>query len=291
MPMIGIILSLLTAFTYSLSIILIRERIDESNYLSIATALSLIGNIILWPLIPAFTNLRSINIQSIPFFIMAGIFAPGISRIFYYKGMELLGASINASIFATYPLFSSILAALLLKEIVTMNIWLGIMAIMVGVIFIERSIAKPPKVKAKSISKKGLIFPFLASITTALSYISRKHGLNICGEPLLSVVMGYFSALLSQLLALRLLRMPSPLSSKDIRLFWKPGVLLIIGWVSASYALNYEKVSIITTIMQAEPLFILILTYLKLREVERISMKVVIGTILIIMGVSLVTIR
>ncbi|MEM1514452.1 MAG: DMT family transporter [Candidatus Bathyarchaeia archaeon] len=289
--MIGVILALITAFIYGLSVVLIRERISESNYLSVAVVLSLIGNIILWPLTLTLINLRNVNIQSIPFFIIAGIFSPGIGRIFYYKGMEKLGVSINASIYATYPLFSSILATLLLGEIVTPNVWLGIIAIMLGVIFIERSIARPPNIKTKPISRKGLIFPFLASIIMALSYLSRKYGLNICSEPLLGVTIGYSSALLSQLLVSRLLRMPLLPSFKDIHLFWRPGVLLILGWTSATYALNYEKVSVITTIIQVEPLFILFLTFLKLRELERISTKVVIGTILIVIGVSLVTLK
>jgi uncharacterized membrane protein len=65
---------------------------------------------------------------------------------------------------------------------------------------------------------------------------------------------------------------------KDLRLFWKPGASLSLAWILTFYALSYERVSIVTPLLQTEPLFVLLLAYLHLKGLERISLKVVTGT-------------
>jgi drug/metabolite transporter (DMT)-like permease len=211
--------------------------------------------------------------------------APGITRLLYNKGMEVLGVSINASMFATYPMYSSILAALLLGEIIAPENWIGLICIVAGVMFIERSLGK--KTEMKKISKKGLIFPLFATLTIASSLLVRKYGLTIYNEPLLGVAIGYSSSFLLYLLLLTSKTQYSMPLWKDLRLFWKPGVFLSLGWILSFYALSYERVSIVTPLLQTEPLFVLLLAYLYLKGLERISLKVVTGTILIVIGIYL----
>ena len=292
--MIGIVLALLASFAYSLSIVLIRQKLADSNYFSATIMVTIIGNIILWPLALLFTDLSTVNLQGIPFFIIAGMLAPGITRMLYYKGMAVLGVVVNASIFATYPLYSSILAVLLLGEILTPENWIGIIFIVIGVVFVGSSLGNPTT-EHKRIFNKGLIFPLLATLTVAFSYLVRKYGLNICSEPLFAVAIGYSSSFLFPLLLHAWKHAPSssirdPTSlGKELQLFWKPGVCLSLGWVLAFYALSYEGVSIVTSLLQTESLFVLFLAHVHLKELERISSKVIIGTILVVIGVMLVS--
>jgi drug/metabolite transporter (DMT)-like permease len=285
--MIGVVLALLAAFSYGLSVVLIRKKLDESNYFSATMMVTVTGNIILWPPALLFTNLKTVNLRGILFFIIAGMLAPGITRLLYYKGMDVLGVSINASIFATYPMYSSVLAVLLLGEVIAPENWIGVICMVAGVMFIERSLDKP-KTETKKIFKKGLIFPLLATLTIASSQLVRKYGLNIYNEPLLGVAIGYSSSFLLYLLLLTSSKMQYSMPLwKDLRLFWKSGVFLSLGWILSFYALSYERVSIVTPLLQTEPLFVLLLAYLHLKELERISLKVVTGTILIVIGIYL----
>ncbi|NIR86988.1 EamA family transporter, partial [Candidatus Bathyarchaeota archaeon] len=87
--MIGIVLALLAALGYGLSVVLIRKQLDESNYIFATLVLTATGNIILWPLALLFTDLGTINFEGVLFFVIAGILAPGIARLGYYKGMEV----------------------------------------------------------------------------------------------------------------------------------------------------------------------------------------------------------
>lgn len=193
--MIGVVLAVFSALAFGFSVVLIGKKIDESNFLFAALVLTVTGNIILWPLAFLFTDLRTFNFEGVLFFAIAGILAPGIARLGYYKGMEVVGVSVNASIFAAYPMYSSILAVVLLKEALTPEKWIGIVCIVVGVVCIERG-SSNLKTGPERISKKGLVFPLLSSLAIALSQIVRKHGLNIYNQPLLGVAIGYSSTLL-----------------------------------------------------------------------------------------------
>ena len=290
--MIGIFLAILSALAYSSSAVLVRKRLIESNYFSAARAVTITVNIILWPLAFLFVDPRRTVLQGVLLFVIAGILA-GISSILYYKGMEILGVSINASILSTYPMYSSILAVFLLGETITPEHWIGIVCIIAGVIFVERH-AENFKSESKIFSKKSLFFPLLATLTVAFSYIVRKSGLIMYNEPLLDAAMEQFSAaVLLLLLSLTFsfgTQRPKHLK-KEIRVFWKAGVCQAFGWILASYALSHEQVSIVTPIIQTKPLFILLLSYLYLTGLERISLKVIIGTILIVTGVILISMQ
>jgi drug/metabolite transporter (DMT)-like permease len=285
--MMGIVLALLASFAYSLSAILIRMKLDESDYLSATVIVIVTGNLVLWPPALIFTNLKTMNLQSFLLFIIAGILAPGITRILYNKGIETLGVALNASIFATYPIYSTILAVLLLDEILIPQNWIGLIFIVVGVIIIERDLDKY-EVRVK-VSRRSLFFPLFATLTIASSQILRKYGLSISNEPLLGVAVGYSSALLLYLPILVFSNNFQCFFRKGFKLFWKAGVCLALGWLLSFYALSFERVSIVIPLIQMEPLFVLLLTYLYLKKLECITLRTVISTFLIFIGAMLVS--
>jgi len=290
--MIGIALALLSALSFGLSQILVRRNLDKSNFVYISLTVTIMGNIILWPLALTFTNLNTINPEGLLLFVFAGLLAPGIARLFYFKGMETAGISANASIFATYPLYTSITAILLLGETLTAENWTGLACIIAGVIFVGRSINNGDA-RPKSTSKKGLIVPVLGSLALAFSQIVRKEGLNIYNEPLLGVAVGYTTALIVYLLVMAFSKdaRTTGFSRKDLQMFWKPGVGIAAGWLLSFLALSQEMVSIVAPILQTELLFILFFAYIFLRKLEKFSFKLVASALLIVAGVILISIN
>jgi uncharacterized membrane protein len=290
--MFGVLLALLSALSFGLSQILVRKSLHKSNFLYITLTVTIMGNIILWPLVLAFTNLNTINPEGILLFIIAGLLAPGVARLFYFKGMETAGMSTNASIFSTYPLYTSIIATLLLGEALTMENWTGLMCIIVGVFFIGRNINNGDT-QTTNTTKKGIFIAFLGSLFMAFSQILRKEGLNIYNEPLLGVTAGYTTSLIVYLLVIRLSRNTETprFSLNDVRNFWKPGVGIATGWLLAFVALSQEMVSIVAPILQTELLFIIFFAYVFLRKQEKVTLKLAASAILIVVGVILVIIN
>lgn len=278
--------------SFGLSQILVRKNLDKSNFIHISLTVTIMGNIILWPLALYSTNLNTINPEGLLLFVFAGLLAPAIARLFYFKGMETAGISANASIFATYPLYTTIAAILLLGETPTTENWIGLASIIVGVISVGRLVNNSEN-SPKKPSRKGLIIPVVGSLALAFSQIVRKEALNIYNQPLLGVAVGYTATLLVYLIVMTLSKntRTSKFSRQDIKMFWKPGVGIAMGWLLSFLALSQEMVSIVAPILQTELLFILLFTYIFLRKIEKISLKLVASALLIVIGVILISIN
>lgn len=290
--MLDILFALFSALALGSSQILVRKNLDKSNFFYISLTVTIMGNIILWPLTFFFTDLNTINPEGLMLFIIAGLFAPGIARIFYFKGMETAGVSANSSIFATYPLFTSIIAILLLDEVLSIENWIGLLCVVTGVIVIGRYVNQN-NIQTKRISKKGLIVPVFGALALASSQIVRKESLNIINQPLLGTAIGYSTSLIVYLSVMKLFKGEkiSNFSRQDFQMFWKPGIGIALGWLLSFFALSQGLVSIIVPILQVELLFILLFSYIFLRKLEKISIKLVSSAILIITGVILLSIN
>ena len=290
--MFGIALALLSALSLGLSQILVRKNIEKSNFVYISLTVTIMGNIILWPLTLMFTDLNTLNPEGLLLFIVAGLLAPGIARLFYFKGMQTAGISANASIFATYPIFTSIMAVSLLGEALSIENWIGLVCVIAGVIFIGRNINNNDT-QTKHTSKKGLIVPVVGSLAIAFSQIVRKESLIVYNQPLLGAAVGYTIALIVYILVMVFSKTSRTrkFSRQDIHLFWKPGVGIAAGWLLSFLALSQEMVSIVVPILQTELLFILFFAYIFLRNLEKISFKLIVNAILIVVGVILISIN
>ena len=290
--MFGIVLALLSAMSFGLSQILVRRNLEKSSAIYISITVTLIGNIILWPLALTYTDMSTLNPEGLLLFVFAGLLAPAIARLYYFKGMESVGISVNATIFSVYPLYTSIVAVLLLGEMLTAENWIGLACIIIGVIFVGKNIDNCNSNTKKAL-KSALIFSVLGSLALSFSQIVRKEGLNVYNQPLLGVAVSYTTTLIFYVLFLAFSKnyKTRAFSLNDIRMFWKPGIGIAIGWMLSFLALSQELVSIVVPVLQTELLFILLFTCVFLRKIEEISFKLAASALLIIVGVMLISIN
>ena len=286
--MIGSALALLSALASGISVVLVSKYSKKSNAFNISLIISCIGMVILWPLAVLLTNLKTASLEGLAFFAIGGVLTPGLVRLFYYGGLKKLGASVNSSVFSIYPLYSSILAVLLLSEILSLENWVGILCVVFGVIFVETS-SREINGNDRT-SRKSLIFPVLGGLTLGISSIIRKYALDLYDAPILGVAVAYTFSLLPYLLLIALSTSTrKELSLKrDFRFFWIAGIGQALSWILSFYALSYAEVSTITPLLSIEPLFVAFFAYFYLREVERVSPKLVASIILTVFGVVLV---
>jgi drug/metabolite transporter (DMT)-like permease len=287
--MIGTVLALFAAATSGLSVILVRKHSAESNAFNISLIISLTGIAVLWPLAVLLTDFGTINLEGLLLFAISGVLTPGLVRLFYYSGLKRLGAPVNASLFAVYPLYSCFLAVLLLSEILSLENWIGIMLVIFGGIFVGTNSRKNSTGDKRS--RKNLALPIVGGLALAVASIIRKYALNLYNAPLLGVAVAYTFSLLSYSLMLMLSASTrKELSLKrDLRFFWKTGIGQALAWILIFYALSYEQVSIVTPLLAIEPIFVAFFAYLYLRKLEYVSPKLAVSMILTVFGVILVT--
>lgn len=287
--MISSILAIVVALIWALSATLARREIDKSDFFSASIVTAIVGVTILIPLALLLTPLSSINIYGVLLFLLAGFFI-GFVRLLYFKGMEEVGASVNASIYASNPIFSALIAAILLGEELTYGAWIGIVCVICGASVIQRAMYIDD---LKSESKMGgIIYPLLAAILAGFSYVIKKQGLNLCDAPIMGAATGEVATLCLYLLIGPTLPSikHSVLDKQSFKLFWRPGLGICIGNLLLFYAFRYGDVSTVVPLIRIEPLFIFLLTHYYLKGVEAISLKLVIGAITIILGAILVVI-
>jgi len=288
--MLGPILALLSAVAAGLSVVIVGKYSKKTNAFNVSLIVSCVGMAILWPLAVLLTDFGAVNLEGILLFAVGGVLTPGLVRLFYYGGLKRLGASVNSAVFSIYPLYSAILAVLLLSEILSPGNWVGILCIVLGVVFVEIS-SREINGGNKS-AWKNLVFPVLGGLTLGVSSIIRKYALDIYDAPVLGVAVAYtFSLLPFLLLFVSFASTRRELALKrDLRLFWAAGIGQAISWILSFYAVSYEEVAIVMPLMSVESLFVVFFAYFYLKEVERISPKLVASIVLTVLGVVLVII-
>jgi len=289
--MLGIILALLSAAASSISVVLVRKRSEGSTAFNISLVITCVGMLLLWPLAIASTAFEQVTLMGFVLFAVSGVFSPGLVRLLYYHGMKKLGASVNSSVYATYPLYSALLAVVLLSEVLTVWNVFGIVTILAAIVFVDLSISKSNGEGCGG-SRKCLIFPILGGVTLGVSSIIRKYALDISNAPVFGVAVAYTFSFLPYFL---ILAQSAPTRKRlalkrNLRWFWAAGIGQAVTWILAFYALSFEQVSLVTPLLSTEPLFVAIFALAYLRELERVSLRLLASIGLTILGVVLIMI-
>lgn len=287
--MLGEVLALLSAAASGISVVLVRKHSASASVFNMSLVITAVGMAVLWPLALAEGRLDALNLAGFALFAVSGLLSPGLVRLFYYKGLKDLGASVNSSIFAVYPLYALLPALLLLNETVTVWNFLGVAAIISGVILVERFING--KNGHADSGWKEFIAPALGGVMLGGATVFRKLALEQTNAPILGVAVAYVFSLLPYVLALgAYLPARKALSLKsNLRWFWIAGIGQAFSWLLAFYALSVEQISITTPLLAVEPLFVVAFGYFYVRELERVSLKLAASIAATVLGVVLIT--
>ena len=279
--------ALATAFFSALHNVLTKKGLRYSNAAT-AVIISLVINIIfLWGVSLLFVPLDSLASPGILIFVIVGLFQPGLTRLLTYKGIETLGVAIADPMRATTPLFSALMAILLLGEDMTPPVFWATLLIIAGIILLSHRGGSVDKIRLLYI-----LYPFSASLLAGFSQVLRKFGLGAVPHPFLAAAVTATSSLGVSLLTLWISgkRKESLLLDRRCLPYYLPaGVSVSLAMVSIYFALDLGKVTVVTPISSTAPLFALTLSALFLRDVERVTMKIVFGACLIVAGVLLIS--
>lgn len=284
-----IFLSLSTALFYGLDPFFIKKGLFENHNPIVATIISLTVNLFFFFTLSIITS-QFIHVGGgLIFFILAGLFAPGLGRIFSYKGIDKLGASISAPLQGTETLFSFLLAVIFLQEKISPPILIGTGSIFFGIIILKRETERQQDGPDQWVrNKKYLWLPIISAGLYGTSVFLRKLGLNEIQSPILGAMTTSLTSwgLIALFLTKREIRRDFiSMNKKAICFFLLSGGCTSLAWLSLFYALSIGKVVMVAPLQNSHPLFTVLLSSLFLRKVERVSYKTFIGAILIIGGI------
>jgi len=243
-----------------------------------------VGTVGLWAAVIIMGSLEAVHATGIAFFVAAGLIGTVAGRLLRFISIEQVGASVASAVINLSPFISTGLAILVLGEQVTVPILAGTVVIVLGTILLSAS------GRHLGFRPRQLTIPFLSAACFGVVAILRKLGLSQTG-PVLGFAVNVTTALVAFTVFLVLSgnRRAMLCQRRNLGYFVAAGVAENAGVFLGLMALNLGSVSVVVPLSGVGPLFVLPLSFFFLKGVERLSLRVVLGTVLVVLGVYLVT--
>ena len=138
----GIILSISAACCWSIGATLARLGLRSGMRTSTATFVSTLGSLPLLAILAIsvnFHDLASLSLKAILWFFMVGIINYVMARQFNYISIKHIGVTKATPLFASSPVFATVLAVVFLGESINALIIIGTLSILSGIYLVVTS--------------------------------------------------------------------------------------------------------------------------------------------------------
>ena len=277
-----------SSFLFALHNLFTKKALRYSNPATAVISSLLINIVFLWSVSIIFLPLSSLASSALLIFVAVGFFQPGLTRLLTYKGIDALGVAITDPIRATTPLFSAAMAIIFLGEKITLPIIIATFMIIAGITLLSW---RQGSMKLTG-SAVFLWYPIIASALAGATQVARKFGLASVPHPFLAAAVTATSSFVVSVLTMWYVEKTQETWKMNRQCFWwflAAGVTVSLSMVCIYYALDRGKVSAVIPVSSTGPFFSLILTALFLRDVERVTLRIVSSAAMIVSGVLLIT--
>ncbi|HEY7554860.1 MAG TPA: EamA family transporter [Candidatus Binatia bacterium] len=273
------------ALCFSIAHILIRRGLVESNALTGSFISLAMSAVVSWALVPFFVSPSQVWIPAVLVFVTAGIFAPGIGRTLSYVGIEKIGVARSVPIANSSPIVASIFAVIFLGESWAPRNIAGTLSVIAGVVIL--SMVKPAQGPWR---KLDVIYPLIGAVAFGASTTLRKLGLGYSNVPIMAAAVTSGTAAIFSFILLQIKggKEAFKLTRRSAAWLFAAGIFNTAAMLSVFYALSHGKVVIVEPLVSSNPVLSLLLTSIFLRDVEALSLRVIIGALLTVAGTILV---
>jgi drug/metabolite transporter (DMT)-like permease len=196
-----------------------------------------------------------------------------------------MGSAVTSTIVNTTPMFSTLLAMLLLGERPGPLVLAGVALIVGGLAIISWEGTE------RWWEKTELIFPFLAALLFSLKDVTVRWGLGGSDSPVLAAAIAAVTSTVEIFLINRYVhREIFALPPKQvIHWFVSSGLFTGGSFFFMFLALSMERVSIIAPLINSYAVFVLVLAPLIARRIERVTLRKAAGAVLVVAGIFLIS--
>jgi drug/metabolite transporter (DMT)-like permease len=281
------LIALAAAVSYAISGIAAKRGLRYSTPVTVTLVSVAIHAVVLWIALLIFRGVPVVSRWVLFLFVLSGLLQP-ILRFLTYAGIHYVGAAAGTTLRGAHPLFSTSLAILFLGESLNLLIVLGTIAIVAGVALISWQGNK----KQASFRWWHLAYPLSAAFLAGVSHPLRRYTLTLANEPLyLAAVIGIVA--LPWLASATLLPGQSQKPVWDRRAigpFIIAGALETLGILLGIVALSIGQVVVVSPIIATSPLWIVLGSWLFLRDIERLTLRTLFGAVCVVVGTIVISI-
>jgi drug/metabolite transporter (DMT)-like permease len=290
----AIAFAIAAAFCFASGGVTVMRGMQHTNIVT-ALLISLPATALVTVVFAIFDSPETVTIGAIIWFGAAGLLGDGVGRASFFKAVELLGPSTTTPIqTASYPLIALLGGVLLFSE--TLVFWqiVGVVAIVAGIWAVTGgtgSQTQPERrLSARQRWRWAYLLPVLAGVVFASSDLLRKSALEETPHPAFGAAVASTTVLIVWMIV--------SFSVPGIRRQLKPGpgwqwliatgAFVAFGLLAVFNALERGDVSVVGPVIIAQPVIVVMLSMILLRDLERVTLRIVVGAVMTVVGVTLI---
>jgi drug/metabolite transporter, DME family len=275
------IIALISAFSYAGVAIFARLGLGHANAFA-ATAVALcVRTVTLWSAVFLSGGVPPVAASAVAIFVFLGVMQTGTS-LMTFTGVAKIGASRSQPLRSSYPLWSALIAIMVLQEEASIAVLGGTLLVVAGVILISWR----PEGAGLSYRWWDVFFPLGASFLAGIAFPIRRYALSISKEPL------FFAALLAAVSLFCLTALfVSGIGGRKFKCERAAALPLIMAGGCESLAallslvaVSVGRVVVVAPIVATSPLWTMMLTAIFLRGLERLNARTIAGTLAVVVG-------
>ena len=274
-------LALVTAISYAGALVASRRGLQYSTPDTVTWVSILVQNVTLWAAVFATGGIPAVSWVAVGIFCIVGTFQMGV-RLLAYTGVLKIGASRSSSLQSISPLIAATIAITILGEPASTLIIAGTLLVVGGIALVSWKADR----ELPSFRWWHLLLPVGAACLTGINHPLRRYAFGISDEPLFfSAFMGLVS-----LFGFLVYRAVSP---QKQRMEWGAGarwpflctgIFETLSIVLIMTSLSLGRVVVVAPIAATYPVWALVGAKLFLRDVEKITLKTVVGILSVVGG-------
>ena len=283
------IVPFLSAMGWAVDSILVRKGARTSSVLSAAFLSYVVTTILTWSYVVINFPLSIVRSPAAFYFMASGTLQPLLARIFLYIGIERLGVARAMPLRGTGPLFSVAIAVFFLHERPVIPVYLGGLFIVAGgwlVLYRKGSASADWRLL-------DAVYPLLAALLAGVSQNFRRAGLLILPNPFVAGAVTTGTSLTIFVIYLWIKRQfPVVIPSRESLPYFGPTAFVsAISQLLVFTSLNLGEVSVMIPLLNTTPLFSLLFSAIFLKDLEKVTMPIVLGALSLLGGALLITAR
>ena len=276
------LIALAASFFTALSSVMATRGMKDSNPDTANLVLTGVQTIVLTGVL--LLNFPEINISALAWFALSGISASFLGRLLTLTSYKRIGVSAGSALVGTSPVITTLLAVLFLGEPMALPVVFGAILVVTGIASLNLKDGR------LSVELGSVYLPLIASILFAVSNIIRKMGTNLQPHAVLGAQSSTFAGLIAFVLYLGAKGGFKDIQVNRQNINWLAGagVVNAVAWITITMAINLGRVSVVSSIIYSYPLFSVLLSRMLIKD-EAINSYMVAGSVLIVLGVAIVS--
>jgi len=234
------------------------------------------------------------NIKIFWLFVLDGVLTKIVALLLLTIALGQIGASRTAAVRAIDAVFTCVLSVFLLEENVG-YIQIGAALLVAGGVALANLNSEKEAVTAGAtshISIKGSVIALAAALCFSFGNIARGSAIDSGGSYIAGVLINYLICFMVYgaiyLCSLLLGATYKEIGSKSLRFYRYAGIMDVVGTFTLFAAFTFAPVWLVVTLKSTQPIIVMVLSAVFLKESEQINIRVILSSFLVVIGACII---